>query len=104
VFVSWAFFDAVGFNEAFSVIGRMFGVGASMLAGREALYYLNSYTLPLAIGIIGATPLIKRLAEKADNKKLPSTVLEPIILALILIAATASMVDGSFNPFIYFRF
>jgi len=31
-------------------------------------------------------------------------VLEPVVLAVILIAATASMVDGSFNPFIYFRF
>ena len=104
VFISWAFFDAAGFDEAFSVIGRMFGIGAGMFAGQEALYYLNSYTLPLAIGIIGATPLVRQFAEKAYNKKLPLTVLEPVILALILIAATASMVDGSFNPFIYFRF
>ena len=104
VFVSWAFFDALGFDSAFTVIGRMFGVGASAFAGKEALYYMRSYALPIAIGIVGVTPLIKRIAQRAEDKKLLITVVEPIVLGLILIAATASMVDGSFNPFIYFRF
>jgi len=98
VFVSWAFFDAAGFNESFAVIGRMFGAGAGGFAGKEALYYLRSYALPFVIGIIGATPLLKNIAGKlGENKKL-ATVLEPLALALILIGATASMVDGSFNP------
>jgi len=104
VFVSWAFFDAASFSTAFSNIGRMFGIGASGFAGSEALYYLDSYALPLVIGIIGATPFIKRLAEKADLNGRPITKLEPLMLSAILIIATASMVDGSFNPFIYFRF
>ena len=104
VFISWAFFDAPGFSEAFAVIGRMFGVGASMFAGSVSVYYLSSYALPLAIGIIGATPLVKTIAEKVGAKKDLSIVLEPVLLVLILVAATANMVDGSFNPFIYFRF
>jgi len=104
IFVSWAFFDATGFHEAFALIGRMFGGGASFFAGKEALYYLRSYAVPFAVGIIGATPLIRGIAEKAGGRNRLATVLEPLALALILIAATASMVDGSFNPFIYFRF
>jgi alginate O-acetyltransferase complex protein AlgI len=104
VFVSWAFFDAAGLGVSFGVIGRMFGAGAGALADREALYYLRSYALPLIIGIIGATPLPKFLAGKAAEKKALVTALEPLILAALLIAATACMVDGSFNPFIYFRF
>jgi len=104
VFVSWAFFDATGFGEAFSVIGRMFGAGASAFAGNEPMYYLRSYAIPFVIGIIGATPLVRNLAGKIGEKKQLATVLEPLALALILIAATANMVDGSFNPFIYFRF
>ena len=110
VFVSWAFFDAVGFSEAFSVIGRMFGVGAGAFAGDESIYYLRSYAVPFIVGVVGVTPLLRTLAEKIGDKKLPMlplagiTLLEPLTLALILIASTASMVDGSFNPFIYFRF
>ena len=104
VFVSWVFFDAAGFNEAFATIGRMFGAGASSFAGQEALYYLRSYAIPLVIGILGATPLLKNIAEKLSKKNALATVLEPATMVLLLAAATANMVDGSFNPFIYFRF
>jgi len=104
VFISWAFFDAVtGFNAAFSVIGRMFGAGGT-LASAEALYYLRSYALPIIIAIIGVTPLAKRITEKMETKKYLIAILEPLAVLLILVASTAAMVDGSFNPFIYFRF
>jgi len=81
----------------------MFGVGASGIADKDALYYLRSYAVPLIVGVIGATPLPKKLAEKVWDKKV-MTALEPAVLAVLLIAATACVVDGSFNPFIYFRF
>ena len=104
VFISWAFFDASGFGEAFAVIGRMFGAGVSGAAGSEAVYYLRSYAVPLLLGAVGATPLLKLIAEKLSAKRGLMTVLEPLVLLLILIASTARIVDGSFNPFIYFRF
>jgi len=104
LFVSWAFFDALEFSTAFTTIGRMFGSGASEFAGSEALYYLRSYALPFIVGIIGVTPLVKTLGKRLSAQKLRVTVVEPAALLLILIATTTSMVDGSFNPFIYFRF
>ncbi|MDR0492011.1 MAG: MBOAT family protein [Oscillospiraceae bacterium] len=104
VLVSWVLFDAARFSEAFSLIGRMFGAGASAFAGNESLYYLRSYAIPLIIGIVGSTPLLKNIGEKLSAKNTPATILEPLVLVLILTAATAKIVDGSFNPFIYFRF
>jgi len=103
VFVSWAFFDSVGFGESFAVIGRMFGAGG-VLASNEALYYLRSYAVPFILGIVGSTPLLKSAGEKISAKRIPATILEPLMLALIMVAATANMIDGSYNPFIYFRF
>jgi len=103
VLIGWVFFDAASGGEAFNAIGRMFGIGASGIADKEALYYLRSYAVPLIIGVIGATPLPKKSAEKVWDKKV-MTALEPAVLAVLLIAATACVVDGSFNPFIYFRF
>ena len=103
VFISWVFFDAPSFQAAFTVIGRMFGSGG-ILASSEAIYYLRSYMVPIIIGAVGATPVIKMIGGKISEKKLPATILEPVVLIIILIAATANMVDGSFNPFIYFRF
>jgi alginate O-acetyltransferase complex protein AlgI len=104
VFISWGFFDSIGFSTSFTTIGRMFGIGADGFAGSEALYYLRSYAVALIVGIAGATPMIKQLGKKITAWRLSGSLIEPIILALILIAATAGMVDGSFNPFIYFRF
>ena len=104
VLVSWVFFDAASLGGAFAAIGRMFGAGASGFAGSEAIYYLRSYAVPLVIGAAGSTPMLKRIADRLCSKKLLITVLEPLAVALILIASTAKMVDGSFNPFIYFRF
>ena len=104
VFVSWVFFDAVGgFSVAFDTIGRMFGAGG-MLASTEALYYLRSYAVPIIIAVIGVTPLAKRLAVRFESKRVLTIILEPLIVLIILVASTAAMVDGSFNPFIYFRF
>jgi alginate O-acetyltransferase complex protein AlgI len=104
VFVSWAFFDSTGISMSFETIGRIFGFGVSGFTDGESLYYLRSYAIPFAIGIIGTTPLIKTVGERIAARKFAGLILEPALLALVLIAATASMVEGSFNPFIYFRF
>ena len=104
VFASWSFFDAASFSNAFDTLGRMFGAGTSVLAGSEALYYLRSYSIPFMIGIIGVTPLVKQTAGRICKQNTAATVLEPVVLAIILIVSTAAMIDGSFNPFIYFRF
>ncbi|MDR0819807.1 MAG: MBOAT family protein [Oscillospiraceae bacterium] len=109
VCVSWAFFDSPSFSAAGAALSRMFGFGAESLAGTESLYYLRSYLVPLIIGAIGCTPLPKRIAEKllASETRLgkaASTALEPLTIAVLLIVITAFLVDGSFNPFIYFRF
>ena len=61
----------------------------------------------LALGIVGATPLVKKVATKLteiNGVKVVVGILEPIILIVLLVLVTAYLVDGSFNPFLYFRF
>ena len=55
------------------------------------------------IGIIGATPVVKRTAERIYTTKV-GAVLEPALLIALLLLCTAYLVDGSFSPFLYFRF
>ena len=100
VMLSFILFDATTTGNAFATIGGLFGVNTSQFACMESLYYLKSYAVIFLIAIIGSTPLPKRLAEKIK----PLTYLEPIVLAVLLIICTAYLVDGSFNPFLYFRF
>ena len=71
------------------------------------LYYLRSYAVLLALGIFGATPAAKILANKFAESKIGSkltVVAEPLFVVAILVTVTAYLVDGSYNPFLYFRF
>ena len=57
----------------------------------------------LVLGAVGATRLPKRLWQRLEPHPV-SAVLGPVLTGLLLLAATAALVDGSFNPFLYFRF
>ncbi len=104
VLVSWALFDAASLGDAVTVITRMAGVGADSLAGPDSAYYLRSYAVPLLIGLIGATPLPKLVTARLSARPGWATVLEPLLIGVVLVLSTAAIIDGSFNPFIYFRF
>ena len=87
-------------GEAFSYIGGMFGAGGAPLVSAEALYYLRSYAVVFLVAIIGATPIPKLVAGKIKVTQY----VEPVFLLVLLVLVTAYLVDGSFNPFLYFRF
>ena len=100
VLLSFVIFNASSMGEAFSYIGSMFGVGDVPLLSTETLYYLRSYALVFVVAAVGSTPLPKKLVEKAKFTRF----LEPVVLLILLVVCTAYLVDGSFNPFLYFRF
>ena len=72
------------------------------LATTESLYYLRSYAVIFLLSIVGATPGVKILAGKVPRKV--AAVMEPLVLMALLLICTGYLVDGSFNPFLYFRF
>ncbi len=107
VIISFVIFNAADMKEAFAYIGGMFGAGGIPFVSDEWLYYLRSYGLILIIAIVGATPLIKKLVLSAKNKTTGEKIIniaEPIVLVVLILMITAYLVDGSFNPFLYFRF
>ena len=107
VCLSFVLFNASSVKEAFSQFGAMFGVGGLPLVSAESLYYARSYAVTFLIAAVGATPLVKtlvsRFAETRSGAKAVA-VLQPVTMLLLLAACTAFLVDGSFNPFLYFRF
>lgn len=106
VAVSFVIFDSAGLSEAATHLGRMFGAGGIPLVTGEALYYLGSYAVTFIIAIIGATPFPTRMAKQLSEGKggRALSILAPAALVLVLAVVTAYLVDGSFNPFLYFRF
>ena len=106
VAVSFVIFDSAGLSEAATHLGRMFGAGGIPLVTGEALYYLGSYAVTFVIAMIGATPFPTRMAKQLSEGKggRALSILAPAALVLVLAVVTAYLVDGSFNPFLYFRF
>lgn len=105
--ISFVIFNATDIKEAFAYIGCMFGSGGIPLVSTEFFYYLKGFSVTLVIGIIGATPIVKKTVEKIfENRRISKFIwiLEPIGLVILLAVMTAFLVDGSFNPFLYFRF
>lgn len=107
VLVSFVIFNSTDMAEALREIGAMFGMGGYPLISDEFFYYLKSFGGVLLCGIVGATPLMKNLLLKLERTPHTEKLInlsEPVILLILLLAVTAYLVDGSFNPFLYFRF
>ncbi len=105
--VSFVIFNANGAGGILSDLGGLVGVGGIPFATKESVYYLVSFLPLIIMAAIGATPVVKNLAVKfRESKKLGkvANVLEPIVMAVLLIVVTAYLVDSSANFFLYFRF
>lgn len=107
VIISFVIFSADGIGNALLDVGGMFGVGGIPFWSAKTGYYLSSFAVIIIIAIIGATPLPKRIVLKMKETRVGALVcdiLEPVIVVVLLLIVTAYFVDGSFSPFLYFRF
>ena len=103
VTLSFVLFNAADMNQAASDFAGLFGLSGLPVMTKETLYYLRSYGLLFLVGSFGATPVLKnRLTKWQDNRLV--AILEPVAMLALLLLCTAYLVDGSFNPFLYFRF
>ncbi len=103
IIISFAIFNAPTMSQLGADLKAMFG-GAALWSADTA-YYLRSYGVMFAIAIVGATPLCKTLWGKLSARcKTLEAIAEPLCIAALLFAVTASLVSGGLNPFLYFRF
>lgn len=108
VTISFVIFNAGDIAHAYTDLSGMFGLQAELpLLSTESIYYFRSYLVIFTFAAIGATPLLQKLIAKLRSYhagKFLTDLIEPFFLAAILLFVTAYLVDGSFNPFLYFRF
>ena len=103
VMISFIMFNGDSSTQIFENIGGLIGIGDIPLVSNESIYYLKSYFVVIFVGVVGSTPMLKNVVNKSKMKKLINLI-EPIFLLSILLICTSYIVDGSFNPFLYFRF
>ena len=100
---SFVLFNAETLGQAGSDFAGMLGFGGIPAITPTAVYYLKSYALLFLAGIVGATPAVKTVAQKLSATK-AAAVLDMFLMVGLLLVCTAYLVDGSFSPFLYFRF
>lgn len=103
--ISFVIFNGENLGEAFLHIRNMLGFGGIPFYSKEAGYYLGSFGVLIMAAIIGSTPAIRLVCNKIqDHYPKFSAILKTMGLVFLFVLATAYLIDGSFNPFLYFRF
>ena len=103
VVLSFVLFNAESLSQAGTDFMGLFGLGGLPAVTADTLYYLRSYGVLFLIGLIGVTPAVRNVALRVGKTK-AGGILEVLLLIGILLVCTAYLVDGSFSPFLYFRF
>ena len=108
VIMGFVIFNAETMGQAMTDIGSILGIGGQLpFTSLETMYHLRSYAVTFVIAVLGATPLPKMILQKLRTNTYGRTILdfaEPAVLVALMLLVTACLVDGSFNPFLYFRF
>ena len=103
VVISFVLFNAESISQAGSDLAGMFGFAGAPLVTPETLYYLKSYAVLFVLGFVGATPIVKQTGLRISETRV-GAVLETLAVIALLLVCTGYLVDGSFSPFLYFRF
>ncbi len=99
VVISFVIFGSNNMGEAILNLKGMFFMGEVPLLSDSFIYYFKSYSVIILLGILFSTPV----ARCFENKRIVKAVEMPVMVLLLLLV-TAFLADGSFNPFLYFRF
>lgn len=102
VIIGWGLFYFTDMSQLGSFLTDLFNFGNG-LCGAQALTLILSYLPLLIVAAIASTPLGAKLYSRfSDTRHI--WILETLFCVVILLVSTASLVDQSYNPFLYFRF
>ena len=102
VVIGWGLFYFTDMGELGAFLTDLFNFGNG-ICGEQALNLILSY-LPLIIAAaVASTPLAARLYARVQNTRYIG-IAQTAFVAVVLVLCTASLVNQSYNPFLYSRF
>lgn len=107
VIFGFVLFQNTDFSMVMDLLRGMSGAGGHQIYNDVTVFYLRDYAVILFMGFVGCTAVPKKLVNNMQEWKQTKSiyaVLEPVAVCILLLLVTAQLVDGSFNPFLYFRF
>ena len=101
----WMIFTASSAADLGSNIASLFGGLGNGFANATTGYFFTSYIILLIICGFCSTPAVwKNFRKMAVSQNLIWRVLAGLSYAVLFFLAVASLVNASYNPFLYFRF
>lgn len=104
----WVIFNAQGLANGLRYCLGMLGVyGVRPAPDAQVLFFLREYGVFLLLGLVCATPLLRRLGEWAERRPASAAVCavaRPLAYGLMFLWAVSFLILGAHNPFIYFNF
>lgn len=107
VIMGFVIFNADSIGMALGDIRCMLGFGGLPAVNADTIYNLKSFALVIISGIVLSTPVLMSALKSARKNAVMNKILtfaEPAAVIFGIVLSTAYLVDGSFNPFLYFRF
>lgn len=101
VMIAWVLFANTDLSQAFHYLSMMFGNASSFFNNVTVYYLVNNFAL-IIVCILACTPIARSKYNFLLNEKCKWTY--PLLVGIILVICTAFIVDGTYNPFLYFRF
>ncbi len=104
--VGFEIFNASSLSSLSKSFLELFGIGTNGFTNLLTNYYIRSYIVVIILSVICAKPLFKKISILKQNRIVNKFLeyAEPVTCILLLTLCLAYLVDGSYNPFLYFRF
>ena len=100
--VGWVFFSYLDLGRACGVVAAMFGFSGG--ADGLGVYTLRTGMPILLLAALFCTPLPGRLWERLNRAGRAGAAAQFAVMLVLFLLTLASLVDNSYNPFLYFRF
>lgn len=105
VLIGWVFFMSPNITTAFTILGKMIGIGATTFANNQAKFMLKSYFILFVLAILLSTKVYDRIQIFVYNQyKMKAVYTTWTIYIILLIVCIAFIVGGTYHSFLYFAF
>ncbi len=105
IYFGWLLFAWEDIHGHRAYIKAMAGIGAGDWCDPQSVYLVMSNVILLAVLVLGSTPLPQRIARAVTKRDgIVAALLQSGFVAVMLLLSIAYLVNGTYNPFLYFRF
>lgn len=103
VIIGWVLFRSDSIGLALTYLKSMFGLSNGGFTDGAFMGWFTQNAVLIIVGTVLSTPLFRFLSEKTKNSNTVGFI-RAIVLIGLLVLSVASLVNDSYNPFIYFNF